>query len=553
MAEEKKWTIMAYIAADDILSDFAVGSLQQLRRVASQEKNVVVVAQFDANGKQNIPRLIFEGDQDKSQSIHASKKAAIAADTDLADPRALTAFIDWAYKERPADHYCLVLWGHGPELLAADYPTLPDGQKAKKFLTPLDVKKGLAGSKLIADKRKFEIVAVDACNMSMVELACEIGDCAEFLVASEEDVPDFSFPYDRLLLLGQSITREEIARTCTELPKRYIDAYQDYILTEATQTESITLTSLSLKNAGMVTQPLRQLADALLAPGGREKRQAIINARANSQAFVAGLYVDLHDFCDRLPTELDSKRVNDTALVSACQSICQALQSRGNNAFIMANEVSKNERCHGLSIYFPYDDPEQNTTKEQLERGEVHDWKNGSEIREKGGMEARTRGIEFPGRSGKDASNQSGVTVGRVGTDARNRGAIGALNKGSIGALNKGSIGALNKERRQRIEETEQYYPELKILAETHWTRFIRHCWSRWLVEDAEEKVQQAAGTETSEILNQHYSAQQCALNLLSLCRELEKDPTESRRANNTACGFAGQEKPVPVNRGLIS
>lgn len=513
MAEEKKWTIMAYIAADDILSDFAVGSLQQLRHLAGQEANVVVAAQFDANGKRNIARLIFEGSENRSQSIHDSEKATIASDVDMAEPRSLSDFINWAYTQRPADHYCLVLWGHGPELLVADYPTLPDGQKPKRFLSPLDVKKGLAESKLIRDdKRKFEIVAIDACNMSMVEMACEIADYANFLVASEEEVPDFSFPYDRLLLLGQSQSPEEIARTCQELPKRYIDAYRDYTLTQATQTESIALSSLSLRNSGAVTKLLRQLADALMATRDNRTRDAIIHARANAQAFVLGLYVDLYDFCDRLLSELDSRYINDPALISACQNIRDAVQSRGSEAFILANEVSKNKRCQGVSIYFPY--LTDSAKKAPQDRGGVqvrgHD---GPEFLERGGTVTRTRGgMEFSSGAEKSRDVRS-----------QNRGGTDLILKGGTDLILKGGTDLILKLRRQRIEETERYYPELRLSAETCWGKFIRHCWSRWLVEDAEEKARRAnTGTETSEILNQHYSAQQCALNLLSLCRELE-------------------------------
>jgi hypothetical protein len=314
-----------------------------------------------------------------------------------------------------------------------------------------------------------------------------------------------------------------------------------------------------LKHVGAVAEPLRQLADALQAVSDREKRQAIINARANSEAFVAGLYVDLYDFCDRLLSKLDSPRVNDPALISACQKLREAIQRRDNHALIMANEVSKNEHCHGISIYFPYlTISARGTTNEPIERGVHVRRHNGSEAEERGRIEAGTRGgIKFSGRGGIDPQNQSGArTTTRGGTgplskgfiSALNKGFIGALNKGFIGALNKGFIDAFNKERRQRIEETEQYYPQLKLSAGTCWSKFIRHCWSRWLVEDAEEKARRAEATETSEILNQHYSAQQCALNLLSLCRELETKPTDRCRVGGEK-NLEEQGKRVPVNR----
>src|SRR5207244_3475932 len=110
-----------------------------------------------------------------------------------------------------ARHYCLIFWGHGPELLIADYPVGAGGKAPKKFLTPSDLGKALADTDLIKDGNKFDIAGFDSCCMSMVEVACELQDYVEFLVASQEEVPDFSFPYDKLLVFGGNKNRDEIA------------------------------------------------------------------------------------------------------------------------------------------------------------------------------------------------------------------------------------------------------------------------------------------------------------------------------------------------------
>ncbi len=49
--------------------------------------------------------------------------------------------------------------------------------------------------------KKLDIVAFDACNMSMIELASELQAYADFMIASQEEVPDASFPYEDLLKL----------------------------------------------------------------------------------------------------------------------------------------------------------------------------------------------------------------------------------------------------------------------------------------------------------------------------------------------------------------
>jgi Clostripain family len=473
---EAVWTIMMYIAADDMLANFAVESLKQLKNAASDR--VVVAAQFDADGQRDIPRLVFDGTGDKDGLIEHSTRDQIPHDTDMADPRALSDFIDWAYVQCPAQHYCLFLWGHGPELLFDDYPGA--GANRKSFLAPSDLGRALADTKLTNDHRKFDIVGIDACCMSTVEVACELPLYAKFLVASQEEVPDFSFPYERLLRLFKE---KQIAALCREIPGRYIDAYRDYILTKQTKMASITLSSIRLENVPKVTEPFNRLAEQLLyAVRDETRRQAIIDARASSKGFVAGLYTDLCDFCEQLRSQLCFDNICDSALVSACKEVCDAIRSRGDDGCVIENQAPQDKHCHGVSIYFPYlTDPERSAMGAPL------------------------------------------APLVRGGTDTLTKGGIDVLNKGGIDVLNKGGIDVLSKVRRQRIGETEQYYSDLKLSQHTLWDEFIRHGWSRCLVEDAENKIKKFPNQDMSDVLDERYSAQQCALNLLSLCQKLEE------------------------------
>ncbi len=548
------WAIMVYIAADDVLSDFAVGSLQQLKRLAGEDTDVVVAAQFDADGRQAIQRLIFDGNRNQGNSIHDVNPTKIAP-VNMTEPEALREFIDWAYLQCKASHYCLVLWGHGPELLTGNHPDLADGEKAKKFLTPSDVRQALERTTLIKNC-KFDIVAIDACNMGLLEMACELGKFADFMVASQEEVPDFSFPYDKLLKLGPAKVPDEIAKICREIPGRYIEAYRDYILTQATQTKSITLSSLSLQDSGVVTKLLGDLVCAFKA-ADEATRRAIIGARANSKDFVFGLYVDVADFCEQL---LFGKGVS-SKIRSICDELCKVIQPDREKPFVLANAVAEdiastapqNRRCHGISIYFPYLTYSADKPADENSRG----------IKTRGGPDAGNRSYDegtkgimgtpgmadvgLPVRRGMPASRGGPDVFGQSGFDVRTRGGPDVLSKGGPDVLSKGGPDVLSKMRRQRIEETEQYYSELEFSKETQWDKFIRHYWSRWLVEDLEAKLKQTPEVDLSEALNQHYSAQQCALNLFSLCQELEaggtpgKICTDDRNAGNN-----NQEKRAP-------
>ncbi|HEV2987588.1 MAG TPA: clostripain-related cysteine peptidase [Candidatus Angelobacter sp.] len=562
------WTIMAYIAADDVLSDFAVGSLQQLRRLASENPNIVVAAQFDANGKEDILRLVFQGVEDKRKPIQDNKAGEIDSSTDVANPARLIEFINWAYQRYQANHYCLVLWGHGPELLANDYPVPPSGNRPKRFLTPVDIRTALDSTKLKEIGRKFEIVAIDACNMSMMEVACELQDHAEFLVASQEDVPDFSFPYDKLFTFSQANDQNGIAAACRDLPRRYIEAYKDYTDTQATQTASITLSSLSLKNIGTMTGLLGQLVEAFQeASDDREKRRAIIDARANSRQFVAGLYVDLYDFCEQLSGALFSKNIKDQKLMSACDKMRDAIDLRDDNAFVIANEASKGKKCHGISIYFPYLNlPTKSLVNEIVTRGDkggginygqdAQGWSGTGPVT-RGGMAFTSGGGVEPRDSGAGTSRTRGGLgflsetdefLSKGGLDLLSKGGLDLLSKGGLDLLSKGGLDLLSKMRRQRIEETERYYAGLQLSRQTQWYEFIRQHWSRWLVEDVEMRMKDE-NRDPSEALNWQYSAQQCALNLLSRCRELEAGGTsEDTGSADVQAGTGGPQKPAPPN-----
>lgn len=511
------WNIMVYIAADDALAGFAVESLRQLRRNASS--NVVVTAQFDVDGKRNIPRYFFDGDPKKMGPLDENVKDTITVKTNMADPCALGEFIDWAYSQQPAKRYALVLWGHGPELLLENFVT-PGTQKEKTFLTPLDLKTALAQSqKLKQEKRKLDILVIDACNMSMMETALEVQDYVRFLIASQEDVPDFSFSYESLLgAFREATTEEDIIALCKNAPGSYIAAYLDFIRTQQEEIDNITLSSFSLANAAQTAELVKQLAaDLMKSINDPLIPQAVIAARADSKSFVGGLYVDLFDFCSRLRSRVVALNGNgktpgtrlDSDLISICERICDEIRSRADNAFVIENEASKDKTCNGLSIYFPY------VTKPD------------------------SVALSMPLGGPKTTKNSGGtdVLIKNSGADVliKNSGSTDVPIKNSADVLNTSNAQMMNKIRLQRIQETEGYYQQLKLSSVTGWGDFIQHGWSRYLAEAVEDKVKPAPFVDFSQLLDQYYSAQQCALNLLSLCHELEKNCPAARSTRASA------------------
>jgi len=428
------WTIMVYISADDILANFAVESLKQMKRAAG--RGVDVIAQFDANLGGNVPVYAFSDSKKKESSIATNVIANVQGPADMTDPGVLTAFINMATEKYPAKHYGLVLWGHGPELLFDDDVPPSTPAFGRRYFTPANLKKALKGTELLSKeggKSKLDIIAIDACCMAVVEVAGELRDCANYLISSQDDVPDASFPYEQLLNKLRSLCKKgDLKRISKMIPEAYQEAFQDYIATPANGLGAITLSTLNLDAIETITAPLAQLADALLqASPDPILRKKILDARRASHDFDFGIFVDLLDFCDRL----DRTGHCDNDLSAACEKMRNAIDGQSNKCIIEKRASGKDStRCHGLSVYFPYQ---------------------------------------------TDDATQNAVL------------------------LRKNSTAHPSKDRISRIMELEQDYSALTTSGQTGWMDFIKRGWSLILAKEIPDE------------LDKHYSAQQCAENLL--------------------------------------
>ena len=99
----------------------------------------------------------------------------------MARPETLTDFIRWSAENYPAEKYALVLWDHGLGALKGIFiDELFDGDSMPLY----ELKSALADSGV-----RLEAVLFDACLMASLETACAIKDSANWMIASEENVP----------------------------------------------------------------------------------------------------------------------------------------------------------------------------------------------------------------------------------------------------------------------------------------------------------------------------------------------------------------------------
>jgi len=359
----KNWTIMVYISADDVLANFAVDSLNQLRQAAPDDGDKVI-ALFDPNDGNKQTFLYRFESTNKAKPL--SDIAKPQGELNMADPKTLSDFVKDASEplSEPKDrHYCLILWGHGTELLLDRDP----GTTGERYLTPAKLKSALDNTRFNKEN-KLDFIAFDACSMSMVEVASALQGCAQYMIASQDEVPDVSFPYARIVegLRGRGGDPKNVAEL---IPKIYVDSFRDYLVTRRNGVKEIMLSSLNLENIEKITEPVSKLAGLLLQSVADENlSNAIVEARTSAQDFVLGLFVDLYDFCDKLPARLDKNQCENKKyyeeLKDACKQVRDAIANPEN---VIANVTRPNVKgCHGVSIYFPYS--VENDEKEQIQR-----------------------------------------------------------------------------------------------------------------------------------------------------------------------------------------
>jgi hypothetical protein len=109
MPTRKPWTVMVYLAADNNLTNFGIDSLKQMKAVCGDSVNIV--AEFYSGPRRPTKRYLFD---------HKTVLGSIEQDVinispakNAGDPANLTAFVEWAANHYEAEHYFLIIWGHG--------------------------------------------------------------------------------------------------------------------------------------------------------------------------------------------------------------------------------------------------------------------------------------------------------------------------------------------------------------------------------------------------------------------------------------------------------
>jgi len=382
-APETEWLILAYMAGDNNLEGELLGDLAEMERVGSQPGQVEILAEVDRSPGQDTSKGNWHGARryyvlkGADPRRRASRLIADLGETNTGDPRVLEDFIAFGARNLPARRTALILSGHGsgmytpPEMDSARRgPSSPHRRHRRPFfhatrgplrdtaprtrgiayddtsgdcLDMLELKRVLARAHRILG-RKVDLVGMDACLMTMLEVAYQIRDHARVLVGSEEVEPGAGWPYATILGdLGAkpTIGPEELGAT---IVRRYIESYEGTDL-DATQS------AIDLDQLDDLVEVVDALALALLA-GLRSTGMvaALRLAWHRTLRFFDDASVDLHHFATELARATDRRRIR-----RACKDLLRAVEGRAARSPLVAEAHTgpRVEPACGVSIHFP--------------------------------------------------------------------------------------------------------------------------------------------------------------------------------------------------------
>ncbi len=362
-----KWTFMVYLDGDNNLEQAGVDDVNEMEKVGStSDVNIVVLFDrakgFDSSNGDwttaKVARIVKDNDAKKMSSFASS--AEDWGEADMGSKKTLTKFVKYAMKKYPAEKYALVLWNHGGgwrslELMESASRGFPVSEPGFQYNYDEHVRLKLEMGRLMTisgarticgddshgtilntedvrlalrDIPKLNLIGMDACLMAMVEVAYELRNKANVMVASEENEPGFGWPYDLLLKpLTERPSMNEVA-----LGKIIVDSYGEYCDSHV-KTPPPTQSAIRLSEMKNVANAVNRFVSSV--PQKQKAGVNFVKIRNRTPSFARKDYIDYKNFLSKTPG-------------TEGKSLAAAIDKA-----VIRNYSYKKGNATGLSIFFP--------------------------------------------------------------------------------------------------------------------------------------------------------------------------------------------------------
>lgn len=200
----------------------------------------------------------------------------VLGETDTGNPQTLSEFLSFGIRRFPAKRYWVIITGHGDSWngLATDASTrgrlsvagLQQALGDAQAVIENEIRKmpSLDGAHL---SRKIDVVQFDTCRLGAVEVAAALTGSVDYVVASQEVMPNAGHPYSALRSLAQDHSTKPARSVVKEVVADYVRAYVEGVSTvdRAYVGSTVSSVGLDLQNFDSLVTGLKELKDAVVA------------------------------------------------------------------------------------------------------------------------------------------------------------------------------------------------------------------------------------------------------------------------------------------------
>jgi hypothetical protein len=379
MTQLPEWTFMVYLAGDNNLSNAGEADLGEMSIVGSTG-DVNVVAEFDRVGDDHHTKRYHVQQRD----VHEVRDLG---ETDSGDPAVLLDFLSWVAEEYPAKRYALVLLNHGNGWIPQEMDRVARDvgsrgynarEASERSASPLGkvffrstmssifglstaseraicqddgsghsldtVELGRVLAKAVEKLgQPIDLLGMDACLMSNLEVAYQARPYVRYMVASEELEPAYGWPYDTVLQPLVADPEMPTADWAAHIVKAYIRSYAD-----RPYTWPVTQAALNLAKLDQLTEPLDDLAQILI-----DRLDAVKDRMWKAQKRSANFYHhtlwDISHFCEEL-----EKLTVRTPVRRRAEAVRKAVRTGARRLVVSeSHSGAEVDRCAGVTVYLP--------------------------------------------------------------------------------------------------------------------------------------------------------------------------------------------------------
>ena len=232
-------TVLVYMVANNNLSSNATSNIKDMMEGYLPTDDNLLVYLHSTNGNPILLRLY------KDEEGVAGKDTVYRFPArNSADPASLASALKVCRTMYPAEEYGLVLWSHGTGWLPQQYYS-----KVRSFgldgTTEMDI---IEMAKAIPYKLNY--VIFDACLMGGIEVAYELKDSVDYIIASPTEILSDGFPYNRIM--------EHIFKSSTQL-QAIAQEYFNHYNSKSGSSRSATISLVKTSELANVAQLAKEI------------------------------------------------------------------------------------------------------------------------------------------------------------------------------------------------------------------------------------------------------------------------------------------------------